>query len=67
MLLEVSSIDVRYGRNHAVKGLSFNVGADELVGGRVLRTRLQAAAATDAAAQRVALVVQFFADRRAGT
>jgi branched-chain amino acid transport system ATP-binding protein len=31
MLLEVSTIDVRYGRNHAVKGISFSVGADELV------------------------------------
>jgi branched-chain amino acid transport system ATP-binding protein len=31
VLLEVSSIDVRYGRNHAVKGISFNVGDDELV------------------------------------
>jgi branched-chain amino acid transport system ATP-binding protein len=31
MLLEVSTIDVRYGRNHAVKGISFDVGADELV------------------------------------
>lgn len=31
MLLEVDSLDVRYGRNHAVKALSVNVGADELV------------------------------------
>jgi branched-chain amino acid transport system ATP-binding protein len=31
MLLEVSELDVRYGRNHAVKKLSLNVGADELV------------------------------------
>jgi branched-chain amino acid transport system ATP-binding protein len=31
MLLEVWELDVRYGRNHAVKGLSFNVGQDELV------------------------------------
>jgi branched-chain amino acid transport system ATP-binding protein len=31
VLLEVSAIDVRYGRNHAVKGISFHVGADELV------------------------------------
>ncbi len=31
MLLEVAAIDVRYGRNHAVKGLSFDVAANELV------------------------------------
>lgn len=31
MLLEVSNLDVRYGRNHAVKGLNLTVGADELV------------------------------------
>ncbi len=31
MLLEVSNLDVRYGRNHAVKGLNLNVDADELV------------------------------------
>ncbi|MDI1344665.1 MAG: ATP-binding cassette domain-containing protein, partial [Pseudolabrys sp.] len=31
MLLEVDSLDVRYGRNHAVKSLSLSVGADELV------------------------------------
>jgi branched-chain amino acid transport system ATP-binding protein len=31
MLLEVDSLDVRYGRNRAVKGLSLRVGADELV------------------------------------
>jgi branched-chain amino acid transport system ATP-binding protein len=31
MLLEVWELDVRYGRNHAVKGLSFNVAQDELV------------------------------------
>jgi len=31
MLLEVSAIDVRYGRNHAVKGLSLTVAQDEIV------------------------------------
>ena len=31
MLLEVENLDVRYGRNHAVKALSFGVGADEIV------------------------------------
>lgn len=31
MLLEVSNLDVRYGRNHAVKGLNLSVAADELV------------------------------------
>ena len=31
MLLEVSNLDVRYGRNHAVKGLNLTVAADELV------------------------------------
>lgn len=31
MLLEVSDLDVRYGRNHAVKKLSLKVAADELV------------------------------------
>jgi branched-chain amino acid transport system ATP-binding protein len=31
VLLEVDSLDVRYGRNHAVKSLSLSVGADELV------------------------------------
>ncbi len=31
MLLEVSNLDVRYGRNHAVKGLSLTVGQDELI------------------------------------
>lgn len=31
MLLEVESLDVRYGRNHAVKGISLSVGTDELV------------------------------------
>lgn len=31
MLLEVSNLDVRYGRNHAVKGLNLTVGGDELV------------------------------------
>jgi branched-chain amino acid transport system ATP-binding protein len=31
MLLEVWELDVRYGRNHAVKDVSFNVGQDELV------------------------------------
>jgi len=31
MLLEVANLDVRYGRNHAVKGLNLNVAADELV------------------------------------
>ena len=31
MLLEVANLDVRYGRNHAVKGLNLTVGADELV------------------------------------
>lgn len=31
MLLEVRQLDVRYGRNHAVKGLSLDVDADELV------------------------------------
>jgi branched-chain amino acid transport system ATP-binding protein len=31
VLLEVRQLDVRYGRNHAVKGLSLDVAADELV------------------------------------
>jgi len=31
VLLEVENLDVRYGRNHAVKALSFGVGADEIV------------------------------------
>jgi branched-chain amino acid transport system ATP-binding protein len=31
VLLEVANLDVRYGRNHAVKGLNLSVGADELV------------------------------------
>jgi branched-chain amino acid transport system ATP-binding protein len=31
VLLEVESLDVRYGRNHAVKGLNLSVAADELV------------------------------------
>jgi branched-chain amino acid transport system ATP-binding protein len=31
VLLEVWQLDVRYGRNHAVKGLSLEVAADELV------------------------------------
>ena len=31
MLLEVSNLDVRYGRNHAVKGLNLTVAADELI------------------------------------
>ena len=31
VLLEVSNLDVRYGRNHAVKGLNLTVAADELV------------------------------------
>ena len=31
MLLEVTNLDVRYGRNHAVKGLSLTVGQDELI------------------------------------
>jgi branched-chain amino acid transport system ATP-binding protein len=31
VLLEVAGLDVRYGRNHAVKGLTFDVGANELV------------------------------------
>ncbi len=31
MLLEVENLDVRYGRNHAVKSLSFGVAADEIV------------------------------------
>ena len=31
MLLEVERLDVRYGRNHAVKGISLSVGDDELV------------------------------------
>lgn len=31
MLLEVSELDVRYGRNHAVKKLSLSVGSDEIV------------------------------------
>jgi branched-chain amino acid transport system ATP-binding protein len=31
VLLEVGQLDVRYGRNHAVKGLSLHVAADELV------------------------------------
>jgi len=31
VLLEVANLDVRYGRNHAVKGLNLTVGADELI------------------------------------
>src|SRR3569833_2640323 len=31
VLLEVANLDVRYGRNHAVKGLNLPVGADELI------------------------------------
>jgi branched-chain amino acid transport system ATP-binding protein len=31
MLLEVEGLDVRYGRTHAVKGLSLGVGAGEIV------------------------------------
>jgi len=31
VLLEVANLDVRYGRNHAVKGLSLTVGQDELI------------------------------------
>ncbi len=31
MLLEVENLDVRHGRTHAVKALSFGVGADEIV------------------------------------
>ena len=31
MLLEVSNLDVRYGRSHAVKGLNLTVAADELI------------------------------------
>ena len=31
LLLEVENLDVRYGRTHAVKGVSLSVGADELV------------------------------------
>jgi branched-chain amino acid transport system ATP-binding protein len=31
VLLEVTNLDVRYGRNHAVKGLSLTVGQDELI------------------------------------
>ena len=31
MLLEVTNLEVRYGRNHAVKGLSLTVGQDELI------------------------------------
>ena len=31
MLLEVENLDVRYGRNHAVKGLNLTVAPDELV------------------------------------
>ncbi len=31
MLLDVESLDVRYGRTHAVKAMSFSVGHDELV------------------------------------
>ena len=31
MLLEVEELDVRYGRTHAVKAMSFSVGQDELV------------------------------------
>jgi branched-chain amino acid transport system ATP-binding protein len=31
VLLEVSNLDVRYGRNHAVKGLNLTVAADELI------------------------------------
>ena len=31
MLLEVANLDVRYGRNHAVKGLNLSVAADELI------------------------------------
>ncbi|MBS0536678.1 MAG: ABC transporter ATP-binding protein [Proteobacteria bacterium] len=30
-MLEVANLDVRYGRNHAVKGLNLSVAADELV------------------------------------
>ena len=31
MLLEVEELDVRYGRTHAVRGVSLTVGADEIV------------------------------------
>jgi branched-chain amino acid transport system ATP-binding protein len=31
MLLEVDKLDVRYGRNHAVKAMSFGVAGDEIV------------------------------------
>jgi branched-chain amino acid transport system ATP-binding protein len=31
VLLEVANLDVRYGRNHAVKGVNLSVAADELV------------------------------------
>ncbi len=31
MLLEVEALDVRYGRTHAVRGVSLGVGADEIV------------------------------------
>ena len=31
MLLEVEELDVRYGRTHAVRGVSLSVGADEIV------------------------------------
>ena len=31
MLLEVANLDVRYGRNYAVKGLNLTVAADELI------------------------------------
>src|SRR3569623_3586704 len=31
VLLEVANLDVRYGRNHAVKGLNLTVGADGLI------------------------------------
>ena len=31
LLLEVDNLDVRYGRTHAVKGVSLTVGADEMV------------------------------------
>jgi branched-chain amino acid transport system ATP-binding protein len=31
VLLEVANLDVRYGRNHAVKGLNLSIASDELV------------------------------------
>src|SRR5262245_14086576 len=31
VLLEVANLDVRYGRNQAVKGLNLTVGEDELI------------------------------------